>query len=377
VVGHLRDKFDLAVVGGGILGLSCALAAARRELEVVVIERDPGAQKASVRNFGFITVTGQDREGVWSRARRSRDVWEEVAVRAGIPIVQRGQWVAAQRPESAAVLEAFMRTDMAQGCELITPATAQRRCPNLQTSGLQAVLWSPHELRVESRDAIPMLAQWLASDYGVRFRWETAVHAVAPPKVETSRGLIVADMAVVCPGDDLVTLFPDVLAGAGISRCALQMLRLESPGFELPGTVMSDLSLIRYGGFATLPEASVLRRRLESEQSEFLQNGIHLIVAQGSDGSLVVGDSHHYDFTDESLTSERIYELLLEEYTAVVGQPPPAVRQRWTGTYAVANNRTVLIEAPAPEVRLVVVTSGIGASTGFAIGEEVIDELFN
>jgi FAD dependent oxidoreductase TIGR03364 len=377
VVGHLRDKFDLAVVGGGILGLSCALAAARRELEVVVIERDPGAQKASVRNFGFITVTGQDREGVWSRARRSRDVWEEVAVRAGIPIVQRGQWVAAQRPESAAVLEAFMRTDMAEGCELITPATAQRRCPNLQTSGLQAVLWSPHELRVESRDAIPMLAQWLASDYGVRFRWETAVHAVAPPKVETSRGLIVADMAVVCPGDDLVTLFPDVLAGAGISRCALQMLRLESPGFELPGTVMSDLSLIRYGGFATLPEASVLRRRLESEQSEFLQNGIHLIVAQGSDGSLVVGDSHHYDFTDESLTSERIYELLLEEYTAVVGQPPPAVRQRWTGTYAVANNRTVLIEAPAPEVRLVVVTSGIGASTGFAIGEEVIDELFN
>jgi FAD dependent oxidoreductase TIGR03364 len=377
VVGHLRDKFDLAVVGGGILGLSCALAAARRELEVVVIERDPRAQRASVRNFGFITVTGQDREGVWSRARRTRDVWEEVAVRAGIPIVQRGQWVAAQRPESAAVLEAFMRTDMAEGCELITPATAQRRCPNLQTSGLQAVLWSPHELRVESRDAIPMLAQWLASDYGVRFRWETAVHAVAPPKVETSRGLIVADMAVVCPGDDLVTLFPDVLAGAGISRCALQMLRLESPGFELPGTVMSDLSLIRYGGFATLPEASVLRRRLESEQSEFLQNGIHLIVAQGSDGSLVVGDSHHYDFTDESLTSERIYELLLEEYTAVVGQPPPAVRQRWTGTYAVANNRTVLIEAPAPEVRLVVVTSGIGASTGFAIGEEVIDELFN
>jgi hypothetical protein len=43
----------------------------------------------------------------------------------------------------------------------------------------------------------------------------------------------------------------------------------------------------------------------------------------------------------------------------------------------VANNRTVLIEAPAPEVRLVVVTSGIGASTGFAIGEEVIDELYN
>jgi D-hydroxyproline dehydrogenase subunit beta len=373
----LGDKFDLAVVGAGILGLSCALAAARRGLKVVVIERDKHAQRASVRNFGFITVTGQDREGVWNRARRSRDVWEEVARKAGIPIVQRGQWVAAQRSESAGVLEAFMRTDMAEGCELITPASALHRCPNLRTPGLQAVLWSPHELRVESRDAIPMLANWLAGDFGVRFCWETAAHSVAPPKLETSCGVILADTVVVCPGDNLVTLFASHLAEAGVGRCTLQMLRLEPPGFELPGTVMSDLSLIRYGGFAALPEAGVLRRRLESEQSEFLRNGIHLIVAQGADGSLVVGDSHHYDFADEPFVSERICELLMDEYAAVVGQPPPAVRQRWTGTYAAAQNRVVLIEEPAPNVRLVVVTSGIGASTGFAIGEEVIGQLFN
>jgi FAD dependent oxidoreductase TIGR03364 len=222
-----------------------------------------------------------------------------------------------------------------------------------------------------------MLADWLASDYGVRFCWQTAAHYVAPPKIETSRGLIVADAAVVCPGDDLVSLFPDYLDGAGVGRCVLQMLRLESPGFELPGTVMSDLSLIRYGGFASLPEASPLRCRLESEQGEFLQNGIHLIIAQGSDGSVVVGDSHHYDFADEPFSTERIYELLLDEYTAVVGRPPPSVRQRWSGTYAVAHNRIVLTEAPAPDVRLVVVTSGIGASVGFALGEEVIGELFN
>jgi D-hydroxyproline dehydrogenase subunit beta len=36
----------------------------------------------------------------------------------------------------------------------------------------------------------------------------------------------------------------------------------------------------------------------------------------------------------------------------------------------------VLIDAPAPRVRLVLVTSGIGASTGFAIGEEVVGELY-
>lgn len=372
----LPKEFDLAVVGAGILGLSCALAAARRDLKVVVIERNVRARGASVRNFGLVTVTGQDRDAVWRRAGRSREVWQEVAMQAGIPIVHQGLWVAARRPESAAVLEAFLRSDMAEGCRLLTPSAAQQRCPNLHTSGLQAVLWSPHELRVESRDAIPTLADWLARDYGITFRWETAVHAVDPPRLETSRGPVSAGAAVVCPGDDLVTLFPERLAAAGVGRCTLQMLRLESPGFALPGTVMSDLSLVRYGGFANLPEAGALRRRLESEQREYLRHGIHLIIAQGSDGSLVVGDSHHYDRAAEPFADEAVYGLLLDEYRAVIGQPPPAVRERWTGTYAVANDRAVLIDAPSPGIRLVVVTSGVGASTGFAIGEEVINEMF-
>src|ERR1700737_2299832 len=205
-------EFDLAVVGAGIVGLSCALAAARRNLRVIVIERNVRARGASVRNFGLVTVTGQDREGVWFRARRSREVWQEVATQAGIPIVNQGLWVAARRPESAAVLDAFLRSDMAEGCRLLTPSEAQRRCPDLCTSELKAVLWSPHELRVESRDAIPRLADWLARGFGVTFRRETAVHAVDPPRLETSRGPVSAAAAVVCPGDDLVTLFPEQLA---------------------------------------------------------------------------------------------------------------------------------------------------------------------
>jgi FAD dependent oxidoreductase TIGR03364 len=370
-------EFDVAVVGAGIVGLSCALAAARRGLKVVVIDRDARARGASVRNFGLVTITGQDRDAVWRRARRSREVWQEVAAEARIPIVQQGLWVAARRPESAAVLDAFMRSDMAGGCELLTPSAAQRRCGELHTTGLQAVLWSPHELRVESRDAIPALADWLARDRGVTFHWRTAVHTVDPPRLETSRGPVLAGATVVCPGDDLVTLFPERLAAAGVGRCTLQMLRLDSPGFALPGTVMADLSLVRYGGFARLPATDALRRRLEAEQAEHLLHGIHLIIAQGSDGSLVVGDSHRYDTVALPFADERVYGLLLDEYRAVIGRPPPPVRERWTGTYAVADGRAVLIDAPSPQIRLVVVTSGVGASTGFAIGEEVINELFD
>jgi FAD dependent oxidoreductase TIGR03364 len=362
-------------VGAGIIGLSCALAAAKRGLKVVVIERSVRARGASVRNFGLITITGQDRDATWQRARRSREVWCEVAKASEIQIVNQGLWLAARRAESAAVLEAFMRSDMSEGCELLTPSAARQRCPQLHTSGLRAVLWSPHELRVESRDAIPTLAAWLGREHGVTFCWHTAVLAVTPPRLETSRGPRFAAAAIVCPGDDLVSLFPERLAAARVDRCRLQMLRLESPGFVLPGTLMSDLSLLRYGGFASLPAAIALRRQLESEQPEYLQHGIHLIVAQGADGSLVVGDSHHYDRAADPFADEGVYKLILDEYQAVSGQPPPAVRERWMGTYGVARDRTVLIEAPSPRIRLVVVTSGVGASTGFAIGEEVVNEL--
>jgi hypothetical protein len=125
-----------------------------------------------------------------------------------------------------------------------------------------------------------------------------------------------------------------------------------------------------------LPEADVLRQRLEAEQSEYLQHGIHLLVAQSADGSLVVGDSHHYDAAPEIFAPERVSELVLQEFEAVTGQRPPRVRERWSGTYTVADRGPTFIEAPTPETRLVMVTSGTGASTGFAIGEQVIAELF-
>ena len=342
-----------------------------------MLERDAGPRGASIRNFGFVTVSGQERSTVWPRAQRSRAIWQEVATAAGIAIEQRGLWLAARRPVAAAVLEAFMRTDMAAGCELLDAATARRRCPGLKAPELAAVLTSPYELRIESRRAVPRLCDWLREVHGVEFRWNTAVHAVEDSGVATARGPVAADAVIVCPGDDLVTLFPGRLAAYAVSRCRLQMLRLESPGFTLPGTVMSDLSLLRYGGFAQLPEATALRTLLETQQGEYLAHGIHVIIAQSADGSLVVGDSHHYETADQPFDDAGVERLILQEYRRISGSPAPAVRERWSGTYAVAPDRALLVDAPGPRVRLVIITSGIGASTGFAIGEEVINELFD
>ena len=116
---RLTERFDLAVVGAGIIGLATALAGVRHGLRVVVIDRDAQANGASIRNFGFVTVTGQERGAMWARARRSREVWREIVASAGIPIVHTGLWMTARYPESIGVLEAFMATEMAEGCRLL------------------------------------------------------------------------------------------------------------------------------------------------------------------------------------------------------------------------------------------------------------------
>jgi FAD dependent oxidoreductase TIGR03364 len=374
---RLNGVFDLAVVGAGIVGLAHALAAARLGKRVVVIDRDARANGASIRNFGFVTVSGQGRGAPWRRARRSRDVWNTVAPLAGIAVEQRGLLLTLRFPQSVAVAEAFMATEMAQDCRLLDADEVRRRFAPVAPPGMLGALHSARDLRVESRLALPRLAAWLEVAHGVVFQWRTAVVDVDLPRIRTSRGIVEAGAAVVCPGDDLSSLYPEVMEAHGVRRCSLSMLRLADPGMRLGFTVMSDLSLARYAGYAALGAASPLRESLAVSHAAALETGVHLIAAQGSDGQLIVGDSHDYDDVAEPFQTSAVEALILAEFEAGTGMVAPPVAERWRGSYAWSPTTSLVVEAPASDVRVVVVTSGNGASTAFAVGEEVIGELYD
>jgi FAD dependent oxidoreductase TIGR03364 len=369
------QSFDLAIVGGGIIGLAHAWAAARSGKRVVVIERDIRANGASIRNFGFITVTGQERGDSWRLARRTRDVWAKLAPKAGIGIEHHGLYLTARSDAAMAVIEAFLKTEMGDGCRLVAPKEFRDAMNGLGSGELKGALYSPHEVRVESRNAIPALTAWLKETQNVVFFNETAVFEIAPPRLRTSRGIVEAGAVIVCPGHDFVTLYPERIAAYGLRKCRLSMLKTTDPGFRVPAALMSDLSLTRYRGYAALPEARALEAKLRAEQPRHYDNGVHLIVAQGADGGLIVGDSHHYDPLPGPFAPASAEEDILDEYARATGRQAPPVLERWTGIYAVADDRTYLIDTPASRVRLVIVTSGTGASTGFGIAERVIGDL--
>jgi FAD dependent oxidoreductase TIGR03364 len=205
----------------------------------------------------------------------------------------------------------------------------------------------------------------------------TTVRAIEAPTLHTSGGQIQAERIAVCPGDDLTGLYAERLRRFGLTRCKLQMLRLADPGFKLPASLMSDLGLARYAGYAALGPAVALKARLSREQPGHVEHGVHLIVVQGADGSLVVGDSHHYAPTPDPFGRAEVDALILDEFQAALGITPPAVLERWIGTYASAPDKAAFIDTPDAAVRLAIVTSGAGASTGFAMGEEVVASLFN
>jgi FAD dependent oxidoreductase TIGR03364 len=369
------NSFDLIVVGAGIVGLAHALAAARRGLRVAVVERDARASGASLRNFGFVTVSGQDDGDTRRRALRSRDVWAEVAAAAGITVAQRGALVVARRPEALAVLEEFAAGAMGEGCELLDARATIARMPAIR-DGIAGALASPHELRVEAREAIPRLAQWLAERHGVAFTWNAAALGIEGTALRHARGTLHAGAIVVACGANVAQFAPGLADEVRLRHCKLQMMRIAANGSRLASVVMSDLSLVRYGGFAAQPAAAALGARLARECALPLAHGIHLIVAQAADGALVVGDSHHDADHADPFAQAEVDALLLDELQSLFRFGPVQVAERWIGHYPVADVQPLLARDLAPRVRLVAVTSGTGMSTAFAIGEETIAHLF-
>jgi FAD dependent oxidoreductase TIGR03364 len=371
------DRYDVAIVGAGIVGLAHALAAARHGLRAIVLDRDARANGASIRNFGFITVTGQSAGAIWRRAQRSRDVWAEIAPQAGIQIVHRNECVIAHSREALDVLEQFAAGEMGEACRLLTPEQLAQRVPAARPEGVAGALWSPHELRVEPRTAIASLASHLETARGVTIRRGVHVRAIAAPRIETSAGSILAQRVVVAPGPDLMTLFPEIHARHGVRLCKLQMLRLEPqpPGWTLPAAIMSDFALIRYGGFSAQPSAAKLRTRLAAEQPDLVARGIHLIAVQSADGSLVVGDSHEYGAAPDPFACADVDAAMLRLAESVLRIPNRTVIERWIGLYPQSESCETMVETVDAHTRLVQVTTGNGMSTAFGLAEEVIGEL--
>lgn len=192
---------DLMIVGSGMVGLACAWAGVQRELKVTVVDRDVQCVGASIRNFGLITLAGQGRGDTWRRARRSRNVWAELAPQAGTEVLQQGLLVLAHRPEGAEVLQHLLTQPAGQELRWLDAQALHEQAPHLAHDAVLGALQSPHELRIESRLAVEQLRLYLQA-CGIRFHMGQAVQQVAhaEQQAELDEGihLIIVQSANAC-----------------------------------------------------------------------------------------------------------------------------------------------------------------------------------
>lgn len=358
----------LAIVGAGIVGLAHAYAAAKRGDRVTVFERDDCAVGASVRNFGLGLVLGQPQGDLLDLAKRSRDMWLGLLPAMGCWHKAHGSVIVARHIDEQRVLEAFQA---AHGSDYATELIPSAALADFAATGVGG-LYSPWEIALEARRLIPVMASWLANEYGVAFRYGTQVNAITLPAIDTSHGRIEADEVIICAGHDFQTLYPDAYATRQLRRCTLQMLRVANPGVRIAPTLLTGLSTLHYPSFtqssALREPLAALRARTAATEPILLEQGIHLIVQQlGDSGELIIGDSHDYGTTPSPFHAETIDQTLLTMASHLLGKPL-TVTERWQGVYA-SGSQPYCVFQPDNGVRAVVISTGIGMSIALALAE--------
>jgi glycine oxidase len=183
------NDVDVAIVGGGIVGLSVAWRAAQRGLAVAVIEQGELGSGATGVAAGMLAPVSEAEFGKAGRrmlelGMRSAEMWPDFAAeleRAGgieVGLRRSGTLVVARDDDEASELErqqAFRR-ELGLQAERLRPSEARAREPALAPT-VRLALHAPNDQSVDPRKVVAALAR-VCEREGVSVRRHTRVQGV-------------------------------------------------------------------------------------------------------------------------------------------------------------------------------------------------------
>ena len=123
---------DVAIVGGGIVGASAALALRRRGVGVVLLERDLCGSRSSGVNYGGVRRQGRPLSQL-PLAQRAHEIWANLPALLGTDgeYQRTGHFKIARSEADLASLEKYqaMSRDFGLGIELLSGPRLRERCP--------------------------------------------------------------------------------------------------------------------------------------------------------------------------------------------------------------------------------------------------------
>jgi FAD dependent oxidoreductase TIGR03364 len=371
-------KFDDAVVGAGIFGLATAYELARRGRKVIVFERHPRAQGASVRNFGTLWPIGQPTGEPRTLALHSLETWRKLLPEVGLWHAPLGSLHLAYHDDEEQVLREYAERAAHDGveCELLDPGRIRSLSPHARAQGLRAGLFSPTEICVDPREVAARLPGYLHETFGVEFAFNHCVVAYDAPILRAGGLEWSASHLWVCSGDEFEILYPQAFRELGVFPCKLQMLRSEP--VDMPrsfGPILAGgLTLRHYRSFEGCPTLPALRARIARDRPEFDRFGIHVLATMNGRGEVVLGDSHEYGEAIDPFDKDGIDALILEYLNTFLDMPGLRIASRWHGIYAKHATSPHFLIHPAPGVSVLGATNGIGMTLSFGLAERAVLE---
>lgn len=371
-------RVDLLVVGAGIMGLAHATLAAKAGKRVLVLERHPAAMGASVRNFGMVWPIGQPPGELLNIALRSREIWLETLIDAGLWFDRCGSVQLALDEIEAQVLGEFLEVSQTHGYRVheLPRQELRQRYPLIRAEHCQRAVFSETEVCVDPRQVISELPGFLQERYGVEFGFSEPSIAIDGLIVSTIQRQIEAERVVICPGEDFRTLYPGLLEEAGMTLCKLQMMRLEPSHAKgrLGTMVAGGLTLGHYGSYAITPSYAELKAYHAERYAPCVEAGIHVMASQHEGTQVTVGDTHEYGPVHTPFTDETWDRLVLEYLNRMIQSQDWKVASRWIGVYAKHADNPVVRLHPESGITVVGSPGGAGMTLSFGIAEQTIQQ---
>lgn len=375
---NVTNQTDIIVVGAGIVGMAHALAAAKRGYKVTVFERNPYAVGASIRNFGMIWPIGQPQGKLRQRALKSREIWTEVAPKAGFHLNQCGSLHLAYREDELAVLQEFVESERDNSnVALLSSDEVTAKSPAVIEDGLLSGLWSTTEMIVDPREAIKKLPALLNKEYGIEFHFGTVVTNIEYPNaIAGGEKWTAKEHIFVCSGADFETLYPNVYRESNITKVKLQMIRTvpQPENFSIGTPLCGGLTLTHYSAFSNCPSLVALKDRIAIETPYFPEWGIHVMMSQNNLGELIIGDSHEYGLNPEPFDKVQINKYILDYLKTFVKVPSLEIAETWHGVYAKLPGKTEFVSHPESGLTVVNALGGAGMTLSFGLAEEIITD---
>ena len=384
----MKTVYDVIVVGSGVLGTFHAYHALQKGLRVAIIEKDKMPKGATIQNFGQVVPSGMDSK--WQAyGRESLSIYKEIQSQFDISVRQNGSVYLASNEEEVQLIEELYQINQLNNYQshLLSKQECLDKYPGLRSDYVKAGLFFPEEVTVEPRTMIYRLQEFMIQQLGLKLITNTSIINCE----STTKGVTLlsaanekfsASKVLICNGNEFKNLFPEVFNTSDLEVSKLQMMQTKpQKNYVLPGSILTGLSIRRYESFYECPSFKAIKAR---ENADALEKkwGVHILFKQAADGSIILGDSHHY--ADAKNSDDLGFDLdmdidnfMIQEAKKIIDLPNYDIQNRWYGTYSQCKTKDIFEETIAENIHIITGIGGKGMTGSAGFSKQNINKIFN